>query len=350
MLIVFLGHIGALDIVGNELHCLVYVSLEKRPSFQHHKRAGAMNALSKQEKMLEGITSSELEWTSFIQSGSEFLEFVNKHIQLEMGDEGNKEAVAQILQSMEKACRMKDEVFEGFCEPRRLGHCKIENKSASLGSYIASANRNTTDQQPIAFSPWKSTYLDHAECWVVFCQVRKQFREIFLEMGFEEMPTNNFVESSWHPKVEETINEFARHRNKKQVSIGSENIVGAEEVTHLEEAALFKTSEKGNVIVLDIFQAKGLKAILNLCMNLMRSLALGNKINLSGSSQKTPKFKELIFLKLGGQMSGLWPVNLECLQRLAVCYGLWPINLECLQRLAMYSGPVFKDGHVLLIC
>ncbi|GLJ51982.1 hypothetical protein SUGI_1104780 [Cryptomeria japonica] len=36
------------------------------------------------------------------------------------------------------------------------------------------------------------------------------------------------------------------------------NIVGAEEVTHLEEVALFKTSDKGNVIVLDIFQAKGL--------------------------------------------------------------------------------------------
>ncbi|GLJ34798.1 hypothetical protein SUGI_0700390 [Cryptomeria japonica] len=37
-----------------------------------------------------------------------------------------------------------------------------------------------------------------------------------------------------------------------------ECIVGAEEVTHVEEAALFKTSDKGNVIVLDIFQAKGL--------------------------------------------------------------------------------------------
>ncbi|CAM6087129.1 unnamed protein product [Calypogeia fissa] len=28
-------------------------------------------------------------------------------------------------------------------------------------------------------------------------QVRAQFRKIFLEMGFEEMPTNNFVESSF---------------------------------------------------------------------------------------------------------------------------------------------------------
>ncbi|GLJ47320.1 hypothetical protein SUGI_0999140 [Cryptomeria japonica] len=56
----------------------------------------------------------------------------------------------------------RDEVFEGFCEPRRLGHCKIENKSASSGSYIVSANRNTTDQQPVAFSPWKPTYTDHA--------------------------------------------------------------------------------------------------------------------------------------------------------------------------------------------
>ena len=28
-------------------------------------------------------------------------------------------------------------------------------------------------------------------------QVREQFKEIFLEMGFEEMPTNRFVESSF---------------------------------------------------------------------------------------------------------------------------------------------------------
>jgi phenylalanyl-tRNA synthetase alpha chain len=27
--------------------------------------------------------------------------------------------------------------------------------------------------------------------------VRKEFREIFFSMGFEEMPTNNFVESSF---------------------------------------------------------------------------------------------------------------------------------------------------------
>lgn len=28
-------------------------------------------------------------------------------------------------------------------------------------------------------------------------QVRTQFRKIFIEMGFEEMPTNNYVESSF---------------------------------------------------------------------------------------------------------------------------------------------------------
>lgn len=30
--------------------------------------------------------------------------------------------------------------------------------------------------------------------WV---QVRSQFRNIFLQMGFQEMPTNNYVESSF---------------------------------------------------------------------------------------------------------------------------------------------------------
>lgn len=42
---VFLGQSGGLDSDGNELPRLVYVSREKRPGFQHHKKAGAMNAL-----------------------------------------------------------------------------------------------------------------------------------------------------------------------------------------------------------------------------------------------------------------------------------------------------------------
>lgn len=45
MIQVFLGHSGGHDIEGNELPRLVYVSREKRPGFQHHKKAGAMNAL-----------------------------------------------------------------------------------------------------------------------------------------------------------------------------------------------------------------------------------------------------------------------------------------------------------------
>ncbi|KAL8040873.1 hypothetical protein ABFX02_10G128500 [Erythranthe guttata] len=45
MIQVFLGQSGGLDVEGNELPRLVYVSREKRPSFQHHKKAGAMNAL-----------------------------------------------------------------------------------------------------------------------------------------------------------------------------------------------------------------------------------------------------------------------------------------------------------------
>lgn len=42
---VFLGHTGARDTEGNELPRLVYVSREKRPGYQHHKKAGAENAL-----------------------------------------------------------------------------------------------------------------------------------------------------------------------------------------------------------------------------------------------------------------------------------------------------------------
>ncbi|CAA2972526.1 cellulose synthase A catalytic subunit 2 [UDP-forming]-like [Olea europaea subsp. europaea] len=45
MIQVFLGHNGVHDVEGNELPRLVYVSREKRPGFEHHKKAGAMNAL-----------------------------------------------------------------------------------------------------------------------------------------------------------------------------------------------------------------------------------------------------------------------------------------------------------------
>ncbi|KAJ7964833.1 Cellulose synthase [Quillaja saponaria] len=45
MIQVFLGQSGGFDTDGNELPRLVYVSREKRPGFNHHKKAGAMNAL-----------------------------------------------------------------------------------------------------------------------------------------------------------------------------------------------------------------------------------------------------------------------------------------------------------------
>ncbi|XP_031499499.1 cellulose synthase A catalytic subunit 6 [UDP-forming]-like [Nymphaea colorata] len=45
MIQVFLGPNGVVDVEGNELPRLVYVSREKRPGFDHHKKAGAMNAL-----------------------------------------------------------------------------------------------------------------------------------------------------------------------------------------------------------------------------------------------------------------------------------------------------------------
>ncbi|KAK4849241.1 hypothetical protein QYF36_022691 [Acer negundo] len=45
MIQVYLGSEGALDVDGKELPRLVYVSREKRPGYQHHKKAGAMNAL-----------------------------------------------------------------------------------------------------------------------------------------------------------------------------------------------------------------------------------------------------------------------------------------------------------------
>ncbi|XP_052201993.1 cellulose synthase A catalytic subunit 2 [UDP-forming]-like isoform X2 [Diospyros lotus] len=54
MIQVFLGHDGVRDLEGNELPRLIYVSREKRPGFEHHKKAGAMNALINM-KGLDGI-------------------------------------------------------------------------------------------------------------------------------------------------------------------------------------------------------------------------------------------------------------------------------------------------------
>jgi cellulose synthase A len=42
---VLLGHPGDQDAEGNELPRLFYVSREKKPGFQHHGKAGALNAL-----------------------------------------------------------------------------------------------------------------------------------------------------------------------------------------------------------------------------------------------------------------------------------------------------------------
>ena len=42
---VLLGHPGDQDAEGNELPRLFYVSREKKPGFQHHRKAGALNAL-----------------------------------------------------------------------------------------------------------------------------------------------------------------------------------------------------------------------------------------------------------------------------------------------------------------
>ncbi|GFZ13530.1 cellulose synthase A4 [Actinidia rufa] len=54
MIQVYLGSEGALDVEGKELPKLVYVSREKRPGYQHHKKAGAMNAMINM-KGLDGI-------------------------------------------------------------------------------------------------------------------------------------------------------------------------------------------------------------------------------------------------------------------------------------------------------
>lgn len=54
---VFLGNNGVRDVEGNELPRLVYVSREKRPGFDHHKKAGAMNALVSLKYLIMSISN-----------------------------------------------------------------------------------------------------------------------------------------------------------------------------------------------------------------------------------------------------------------------------------------------------
>jgi cellulose synthase A len=51
---VFLGQSGGRDVEGN-VPRLVYVSREKRPGYDHHKKAGAMNALVKSLHLMSFI-------------------------------------------------------------------------------------------------------------------------------------------------------------------------------------------------------------------------------------------------------------------------------------------------------
>ncbi|KAK1382840.1 Cellulose synthase [Heracleum sosnowskyi] len=67
MIQVFLGHSGGLDTDGNELPRLVYVSREKRPGFQHHKKAGAMNALIRVSAVLTNAYGKKTCYVQFPQ-------------------------------------------------------------------------------------------------------------------------------------------------------------------------------------------------------------------------------------------------------------------------------------------
>uniref|UniRef100_A0A0A9CUW4 Uncharacterized protein n=1 Tax=Arundo donax TaxID=35708 RepID=A0A0A9CUW4_ARUDO len=52
MVQVITGHDCVTDDSGNKLPCLVYVSREKRPGYDHHKKAGALNALLRTSAIL----------------------------------------------------------------------------------------------------------------------------------------------------------------------------------------------------------------------------------------------------------------------------------------------------------
>ena len=60
MIQVFLGASGGGDVEGNILPRLVYVSREKRPGYNHHKKAGAMNALVSHAVATNGTSGSSV--------------------------------------------------------------------------------------------------------------------------------------------------------------------------------------------------------------------------------------------------------------------------------------------------
>lgn len=57
---VLLGHPGDQDAAGDELPRLLYVSREKKPGFQHHTKAGALNALVRQPSWVSSSAATSV--------------------------------------------------------------------------------------------------------------------------------------------------------------------------------------------------------------------------------------------------------------------------------------------------
>ncbi|GLJ41393.1 hypothetical protein SUGI_0856810 [Cryptomeria japonica] len=250
---------------------------------------------SKQEKTLEGTTSSEpLSDT------------------LKAGD-GNREAVAQILQSVEKACWM-------------VGGLSLV---AFLLDQIELIPENQSEYIELLRQMFKLAIKHNfvvEGCTQIF-EALERGKDVIEENLSRRLFTNvyNELEASTQEAFLDICCFFASW-SRRDV----ECIVGAEDLTHLEEAALFKTSDKDNVIVLDIFRAKGL------------SMSESNRITSMQS------WLDVCDNKRFDQIKGIWLTREESEPALGGnMSGLWPVNLESLERLAVYHGPVYKDGVTL---
>ncbi|XP_054616473.1 phenylalanine--tRNA ligase alpha subunit [Dunckerocampus dactyliophorus] len=171
---------------------------------------------------LEGLAQSDLMNLSFGKIGFSKA-MSNKWIRLDKGHEGGprlfrtveniEDQVREKLLLVEKgdAANLEEKEKNELKKRKLLAEVTVKSYWISKGtSFSTTVTKQETELTPdmIATGSWKEKkfkpYNFEAmgvapECGHLhpLMKVRTQFRQIFLEMGFTEMPTNNFIESSF---------------------------------------------------------------------------------------------------------------------------------------------------------
>nr|WCZ58487.1 phenylalanyl-tRNA synthetase alpha subunit [Andalucia godoyi] len=148
------------------------------------------------QKKKEKKTSTD---TVMVQCAADIsLEDQTKSALLKIQENGSQDAVdAKVLDSLKKR-KLVQLSTKKFFSITKGAEFALERKKLELDltpQMIATGSWKTAEFKPYNFAA--SGQPPAGGCLHPLLKVRAQFREIFLELGFEEMPTNAFVESSF---------------------------------------------------------------------------------------------------------------------------------------------------------